>query len=140
MPMSNAAHPTPFHPKWYRRRVSVWWWLESWRYAKFVLRELTSLAVAFFAGLALWKIRAIAAGPEAYARFLERMQSPLFLLLNGVAFLFVLYHAITWFNLAPKAMTVRVGGVRVPDWAIQAGNYLAWLIVSAVAVWVLRRG
>ena len=138
--MSAGVPSAPYHPKWYRRRVSVWWWLQSWRYTWFVLRELTSLFTAYFAFLVLWKVRAIAAGPEEYARFLARLESPLFLVLNGVALLFVLFHTITWFNLAPRAMVVRVGGKRVPDWAIQGANYLAWVIVSAAALWVLRRG
>lgn len=138
--MSAAIRSTPYHAKWYRRRVSVWWWLESWRYTKFVLRELTSVAVAFFALIALWKVRAIAGGPQAYAEFLAWMQSPLFLVLNGVAFLFVLFHSVTWFNLAPKAMVVRLGGKRVPDRVIQVLNYLAWAVVTGLAIWVLRRG
>ncbi len=137
----NAVGPySPYHPRWYRRRVSVWWWLEKWTYARFVLRELTSLSVAFFALITLWKLRSFAEGPQAYARFLERMKNPLFLVLNAIAFLFVLFHSITWFNLAPKAMAVRLGGKRVPDWAIRAGNYLAWGAASAFAVWVLKRG
>ena len=135
-----SAGYTPYHPKWYRRRVSVWWWLESWPYTRFVLRELTSVAVAYFSVLALWKVRALATGPEAYLRFLVAMQAPLFLALNAVAFLFVLFHAITWFNLAPKAIVVRVGGKRLPDWVIQAANYGAWLAFSLGAVWFLSRG
>jgi len=138
--MSATAPYTRHHPRWFRRRVSVWWWLESWRYTRFVLRELTSLGVAFFALLALWKVYAIGAGPAAYARFLAWMQSPIFLLLNTVAFLLVVYHAVTWFNLAPRAMVVRVGGKRVPDWVIQAGNYAAWATVTAFALWILQRG
>ena len=138
--MSTAVGHTPHHPKWYRRRVSVWWWLESWRYTKFVLRELTSLAVAFFALVAIWKVHAIGSGPDAYVRFLAWMQTPLFLFLNTGAFLLVVYHAVTWFNLAPRAMVVRVGGKRVPDWVIQAANYAAWAAVSAIALWVLKRG
>jgi fumarate reductase subunit C len=135
----KEANYTLHHPRWYRRRVSVWWWLESWRYTKFVLRELTSLAVAYFALLALWKVRAIAAGPAAYESFLVRMQSPWFLLVNAAALAAVLFHSVTWFNLAPKAMVVRVGGRRLPDWMIQAGNYAAWIALSVFAVWVLRR-
>jgi len=129
-----------YHPKWYRRRVSVWWWLESWRYTKFVLRELTSLSVAFFAIICLWKISAIAAGPEAYTRFLARMTSPFFLVANGLAFLFVLFHAVTWFNLAPKAMVVRWRGKRVSDRVIQGMNYLLWAAITGVILWILRRG
>ena len=42
---------TLYHPRWYRRRVSVWWWLQKRSYTGFVLRELTSIFVAFFAAL-----------------------------------------------------------------------------------------
>ena len=138
--MSGNPGYTLHHPKWYRRRVSVWWWLQNRTYTKFVLRELSSIFVAFFAVVVLWKLRALVAGPEAYAQFLARMKSPLFVVVNGVAFLFVLFHAVTWFNLAPKAMAVRLGGKRVPDWVIQGMNYMAWVVVSAGVVWVLRRG
>ncbi|MFQ5926422.1 MAG: fumarate reductase subunit C [Terriglobia bacterium] len=138
--MSAEAPYTPYHPRWYRRRVSVWWWLQKFSYTKFVLRELTSVAVAFFALILLWKIHAFADGPAAYDAFLARMKTPLFLALNGAAFFFVLFHTITWFNLAPKAIVIRLGGKRVPDWVIQGMNYLAWVVVSAGMVWFLRRG
>jgi fumarate reductase subunit C len=142
MSASPPAHRyTLYHPRWYRRRVSVWWWLQNRAYAGFVLRELTSVFVAFFAGVLLWEVRALAQGPEAYARFLARLGTPLFLALHTVAFLFVLFHAITWFNLAPTAMVMRVGGKRVPDWVIVGANYAAWLVLSgAVAVLLLRQG
>jgi fumarate reductase subunit C len=138
--MNAEAGYTIHHPHWYRRRVSVWWWLGKPAYARFVLRELTSVAVAFFAVVLLWKMRAFRTGPEAYAEFLTRMKSPLFLALNGVAFLLVLFHTVTWFNLAPKAMVVRLGGKRLPDWIIQAGNYVAWLVLSAGLAWLVLRG
>ena len=67
--MSAGPHYTPYHPKWYRRRVSVWWWMESGSYTGFVLRELSAVAVAFFSVLLIAQIRALARGPEAYARF-----------------------------------------------------------------------
>ena len=64
--MSADPHYTLYHPRWYRRRVSVWWWLQNRAYARFVLRELTSVFVAFFAVVYLWQLRALAQGPEAY--------------------------------------------------------------------------
>lgn len=137
----NAQAPyTPYHPKWYRRRVSVWWWLQKAVYTKFVLRELTSLFVAYFALLGLWKLRAVAAGPEAYTTFLARMKNPLWIFINSVALLFLLFHAITWFNLAPRAMVMRWGGKRLPDRAIQGMNYLAWLVISAGIAWFVLKG
>jgi fumarate reductase subunit C len=135
----SAPHYTLYHPRWYRRRVSVWWWLQNRAYAGFVLREVTSVFVAFFAVVCLWQVRALAQGPEAYARFLARLGTPLFILVHVVVFLFVLFHAITWFNLAPAALVVRWRGKRVPDWVIIGSNYAAWLALSvAVAVLLLR--
>ena len=138
--MSAEVRYTRYHPKWYRRRVSVWWWLWKWRYTKFVLRELTSIFVLLFAVVTLWQLRALSAGPEAYAQFVARLKSPFFLALHGFAMLFILFHSITWFNLAPKALVVRLGGKRMPDFAIRGGNYAAWLVASAAVAWILLRG
>lgn len=138
--MSLRGDYTRYHPEWYRRPVSVWWWLESWRYAKFVLRELTSLAVAYTAVLLLCQVQALRAGPEAFGQFRARMESPLFIVLNILALIMVLFHAVTWFNLAPKAMAIRFGGKRVPDWTIAGFNYAAWLTASAVVAWLALRG
>ena len=138
--MSADVRYTPYHPRWYRRRVSVWWWLESRSYTGFVLRELTSVFVAFFAVLLLWQIRALGHGPEAYARVLARLRSPLFVTLNALALAFVLFHSITWFNLAPKAMVVRLKGKRVPDLLVAGANYAAWVVLSAAVAAILLRG
>ncbi len=131
---------TEFHPRWYRARVSTWWWLGRWPYLRFILRELTSLAVAYFVGLTLFQLHALSQGPAAYGRFQETLRLPWMLALHFVALLFVLYHTITWFNLAPKAMAVRLGGRRVPDLLVAAPNYVLWLAASAGLAWLLLRG
>lgn len=138
--MSAGAHYTPYHPKWYRKRVSVWWWMESGSYTGFVLRELSAVAVALFAVVLIAQLRALDGGPEAYARFVEWLGSPLVLAVSIVGFLFVLFHAITWFNLAPTAMVVRVRGKRVPDAAISGSNYAAWVVLSAAVAFLMLRG
>lgn len=137
--MNAEPRHTPYHPRWYRRRVSVWWWLKNPAYALFVVRELTSVAVAYFALLTLWQIRALTAGPDAYGAFLERMRSPAFLALNALALAFLLFHSVTWFNLAPKAIVLRLGGQRVPDLLVAGANYAAWAILSAGVAFVLLR-
>jgi len=137
--MSSQAAPVEFHPRWFRKRVSTWWWLGEWHYLKFILRELSSLSVAWFVILTLFQLRALLYGAEAYARFAQRLQSPLMIALNAVAFCFLLFHTITWFNLAPRAMPVRVGGKRVPEFLVAAPNYALWLIVSVFVGWLLLR-
>lgn len=138
--MSGLAHYTPYHPKWYRRPVSVWWWLEKASYTQFVLRELTSVAVGYFALLTLWEVRALVQGPAAHARFLARLQTPAFLVLNFFAFVFVLFHSITWFRLAPKAIVVTLGDKRVHPSVLVAINYFFWVIISLAVAWFWPAG
>jgi fumarate reductase subunit C len=90
--------------------------------------------------LTLVQIWAVTHGPSANAAFHEWMRHPLMIGVNVLAFLFVLFHAVTWFSLIPKAMVIRVKGRRVPDWAISVPNYAAWAMVSLGVAWVVLRG
>jgi fumarate reductase subunit C len=137
--MSGGPQYTLYHPRWHRRTMSIWWWLGKRTYTMFIVRELTSVFVAFFAVVYLCLIGALTQGPAAYEQFRARMATPLFVALHVIAFLFVLYHAITWFNLTPKAMVVRLGGTRVPDWFIIVANYGAWIVLSAIVAFLLLR-
>src|SRR5882672_3811336 len=89
---------TEFHPRWYRAPVSTYWWMGSWRYSLFILRELTSVAVAWSVVIILLLLHALLKGPEAYTRFTLRLQSPWMIALNVIALWFLLLHTITWFN------------------------------------------
>jgi fumarate reductase subunit C len=135
--MKEAPIYTLYHPKWYRKRVSTWWWTQQWRSFKFILRELSSLAVIYFVALLLWLLWSLGQGEASYVNFLLWMETPLLIVCNLIAFLFVLYHAITWFNLAPKAMPIRIGGKRLPEWMIAAPNYVAWVVISALIAWLI---
>ena len=121
----------------YRQPVSLFWWTHRRSYLLFVLRELSSVAVAWFVVHFLLLVTAVHRGPAAYREFLDWSASPLILLLNLVALAFVLLHAVTWFNLAPKALVVRMQGQQVPPQAVAAGHFGAWFVVSAVLAWVL---
>jgi fumarate reductase subunit C len=123
---------TEFHPRWYRPPISTYWWLGKWAYVKFILRELSSVAVAWTVAITLYQIRSLARGADAYARFEHRMSSPLMIAINLIAFSFLMFHAITWFNLAPKAMPVRIQGKRLPDILIAGPQYFAWIVISGI--------
>lgn len=129
------------HPaRGYRVRMSTYWWLGRWPYLKFILRELSSIFVAWFVLELLLQMRALHHGPAAYQQFQSFFKNPLVFLLNAVGFFFILFHTVTWFNLAPKAMAVRMGGKRVPNLMISGPNYVAWVVVSAAVAWLLLRG
>ena len=123
----------------YRRPISVWWWTRKRTYFLFVMRELSSLFIAWLVLYLLLLIRAVDHGPAAYADFLDRAASPWLVVLNVVAFGFVLLHTVTWFSLTPQAMVVSVRGRRVPAAAIIAGQYAALFVVSALVYWLVTR-
>lgn len=119
--------------------MSTYWWTKRWRYLRFILRELSSIFVAWTVILLLLLLNSM--GDEArYAGFLEWMQSPWAVVLNAIALLFVLFHSVTWFNLAPRAIAVRLRGKRLPDWAVAAPNFIAWAVVSAGVAWFVLKG
>jgi len=140
VPNARSVPPhTPYHPRWYRTPVSTYWWMQQWSYFRFVLRELTSLGVAYSCVILLCFIRALSLGPEAYEALQRRLASPIVILFTSISLLFVLFHTITWFSLSAHAMAVRVGGKRIPGVLITASNYVAWLVVSGILVWLLPR-
>src|SRR5262249_33732494 len=96
--------------------------------------------VAWFVALLLLQIRALSRGPEAYAEFERWLQNPLVLLVNLITLLFVVFHAVTWFNLAPSAMAVRFRGKRVPDIFFVGSNFSVWDAVSVVLACFFVRG
>jgi len=130
---------TEYHPRWYRTHVSTWWWLGRWPYLRFILREISSVFVAWCVVVLLLQVRALSRGPQASADFEQWLRNPLIVLLNLIALFFVVFHAVTWFNLAPSAMVVRFRGKRVPAFLIMSANYAAWAAISLVLVWFLVR-
>ena len=134
------TNPTEYLPKSYHTRVSTYWWLARWAYLRFVLRESSSIFVAWTVVVTLRQLLALTGGAAAYVEFQNWLRSPLALTLNAVSFGFVLFHAVTWFNLAGKAMAIRVRGKRLPALAIAAPNYAAWVALSAAITWIVLRG
>lgn len=139
-PTNPLPHYTEYHPRWYRQRVSTYWWLGRWPYLRFILRELSSLAVAYFVALTLAQLYALSQSPQMYAELQEWLRQPAALAFNVGVLLFAVFHTITWFAAAPKAMAVRLRGKRVPEWAVAAPNYAAWILASAAVAWLLLRG
>jgi fumarate reductase subunit C len=123
----------------YRRPVSLLWWTRKRSYFLFVMRELRSLFVAWLVCYLLLLIRAVSRGEAAYQDFLDWADSPWVVALNAVAFLFVVLHTVTWFNLTPQAMDVRLGGRKVPAVAIIGAQWAGLAVVSAFIVWLVLR-
>jgi len=127
------------HPRLYFKRMPIFWWVKKWSHARFILRELTSFGVAFYAIIIILHVQAINQGAEYYANFQSWLQSPFAIILHTIAFILVLYHSITWFNLAPKAMVIKLGRHRVPGYIISGLNYAAWIFFSVAITWLILK-
>ena len=124
-------------PLLYHTRYPILWWVKKWAYVRFILRELTSVAVAFYVVVLLLFVNSVSQGPESFAAFNVWLRSPLSVGLHGIAIVAVLYHSITWFNLAPKALVIRVGKKSIPGRVILITHYAMWAIVSTGLYWLI---
>ncbi len=121
----------------YHRRMSTWWWLKKRSYFIFVMRELSSIFIAWFVVYLTLFVRAIGHGEAAYDDFLDAAASPWLVVINLVAFAFLILHLITWFMLTPRAMVVSVSGRPLTPAAIIGGQYVGLAVVSAVITWLV---
>jgi len=135
--MGGSHIYTDYHPRWLRQKLSTYWWLEKREYVAFILREGSCMFVAWFVVYLLLLVNSVVGGPASYARFLEWSATPWVLTLNVVSFLFIVYHAITFFVAAPQAMVVHIGHQRVPGFLVLAGHYVAWGAASVFVSWLL---
>ncbi|MET0642427.1 MAG: fumarate reductase subunit C [Jiangellaceae bacterium] len=124
-------------PPAYRPRMSLWWWLSKWSYLLFVLRELSSVFVAWFVVFLLLFVRAVYHGDDQYQDFLSWAANPFVVLVNMVALAFLLLHTVTWFGLTPQAVPARLRGRPVPSSMVVASQYVGWAAVSAFVFWLV---
>ncbi len=129
--MKDKPNYTEFHPRWYRPRMSTYWWIKRTSHLAFILRELSSIFIAWFVLYLLLLVDSVRE-PARYREFLDWSAKPVVVMVNTITLGFVVFHAVTWFNLAPKAMVVHMGGKRIPPFWIAAANYLAWVVVSVL--------
>ena len=132
-----AKHKTSL--KTWSRKMPIFWWTHRWIHIKFISRELTSLFVAAYSILFLFYIKAIGEGEEAYLAFSEKLKSGGFIAFHIIALLVLIFHSVTWFNLAPKAMVIKIGKNKVPGNMVALSNYAGWVIISIAILWLVLK-
>jgi fumarate reductase subunit C len=135
--MSEKVEYDGFYARWYKPRISRLWWLRRRSYLLFVIRELTSVFVVWFVVFLLLLARAVAQGDREYQRFLDLSANPWMVALNVITLFFVVFHTVTWFDVAPQAIVVRLRGRPVPTNLIVALHYAAWVLATGITAWVV---
>lgn len=121
----------------YIRHYPNTWWLKRRSYFLFMVREFTSIFVAGYCVFLLYFFYKLSQGPEAYYRVIELLKCPLSVILHIIAFIFAVYHSITWFNLTPKIFILRIGEEKLPSFLISGANFIAWIVISAILAWII---
>ena len=116
--------------KLYKRHIHILWWTNRWIHIKFIARELTSICVAAYSLMLLFFVKAVLKGPESYEAITSFLFHPLVITFHILLLGGLLFHSITWFNLAPKAMVIKLGDRIIPGVFIALANYLAWIAIS----------
>ncbi len=123
----------------YRRPIPVWWWTRKRSYFVFVMRELSSLFVAWFVVYLLVLLYAINQSDAAYQDFLDEADAPWVVAVNVVGLAFLALHTVTWFHLTPKAVVLHLRGRPVPAWLVVLSQYVGLFAVSALVLWLVTR-
>jgi len=120
----------------YVREFPKDWWLRNRFYTLYMLREATCVAVAIYTIILLVGLWRLSQGPEAWNGWLAAMSNPIAVLFHVVALGLMVYHTMTWFGVAPKAMPVQVGAEKVPDRIVIAAHYGAAAVASLVILFM----
>ena len=136
--MSVREAHTPYHPRWYRARPSTYWWLERPAYFAFILREVSSVFVAWFVAYLVKLLWALAHGSGWYEAFLHWSSHPLVV---AAECRHVLLRDLPRRDLVQPGAQGHGGRDGWPPRcqapSSRAANYAAWAVVSAVLAWLL---
>lgn len=133
--MSRYTPPKP-HPAW--QQPMAGWWRRRPVHRRYMLREASALFVTAYALLLLAGLLCLQQGEAAYAAWRALLATPWSIALHGLALPFLVYHAITWFQVMPK--TAPPGPIP-PQRITRAGLALSALLslaLLAALAWVGR--
>ena len=116
----------------YHRPMPPTWWLGNRAYFLFMLRELTSVFIAAYLIIFLLMLHKLSMGREAYEMYLRFLATPAMIAFHVLALSAALFHTITWFNLTPMVMGLRLGERQVPPMIVVGVTYVAWIAASIV--------
>ncbi len=121
----------------YKRELPTDWWLKHAFYTKYMIREGSSIFITLYSLILAWGVFRLSLGEAAFNGWLEALQSPVSIIIHLLALALALYHTITWFSLAPKAVDLWLKGKKLDDKVIVAGHYGAFVAVTVFCLLII---
>jgi len=118
------------------------WWRRDPFFVKYMIREVTAVAVLVYAIILMVGVLRLSQGEAAFTGWLSALRSPGSILLHLVLLFSMVVHAKSWFDIMPKTMPLMfVSGQRVEGSTITRTGYIvtiaATVLVLAI-VWGMR--
>lgn len=118
------------------------WWRRDPFFVKYMIREVTALAVLVYAIILMVGVVRLSQGADAFNGWLAALKTPGSILLHLVLLASMVVHAKSWFDIMPKTMPLMfVGGHRVEGSTITRTGYVVTIVATVLVlalVWGVR--
>ena len=116
------------------------WWKHNPFFVRYMVREVTSVAVWIYALILTVGVLRLGQGEAAWNSWLEALKSPLSLSLHLVLLISMVVHTYSWFEIMPKTMApIVVNGERLSAARIQRTGWsvaaVAFVLVMVISFW-----
>ena len=113
----------------------------SGRYRNYVLFDATGFVYMLVGFLVLRIVWALGNGELAWNATLEQLANPLYILFHIVTLVSVVFVAVRFFSLFPKAQPPRIGPLKPPPGGVILGMlYAVWIGVAVAMSAILAGG
>jgi len=118
------------------------WWRRDPFFVKYMIREVTAVAVLVYAIILMVGVVRLSQGEAAFNGWLAALKTPGSILLHLVLLVSMIVHAKSWFDIMPKTMPLLfMGGHRVEGSTITRTGYIVTIVATVLVlalVWGVR--
>ena len=118
------------------------WWRRDPFFVRYMIREVTAVAVLVYAIILMVGVVRLSQGEAAFNGWLAALKTPGSILLHLVLLASMVVHAKSWFDIMPKTMPLLfMGGHRVEGSTITRTGYVVTILATVLAlalVWGVR--
>jgi fumarate reductase subunit C len=144
--MARAAHPDAMKPKHPGRTrtappMAPPEFPFQGRYRTYTLFDWTGVVYLVLGFVVLRVLWALGSGPPAWGALMSQLSHPLYLAFHAFSLVCVVFVAVRFFRLFPKAQPAFIGPLKPPPRPLlHAGLYGAWVVVAGTLAVVLAGG
>lgn len=121
----------------YHRQLKNDWWLKNLFFTKYMLREGSSIFIIIYTLTLAWGLFRLNQGENAFNAWLTALQHPIAIIFHLIALAFALYHSITWFSLAPKALDLWINKKPIADKWVVIAHYIAFVVLAIFSLIII---